>query len=176
LFALLLLICAGCAEGERALTHSDASVQAGEPTGDADVDPAGRDAGKSASANPAVDLNFLLLATLLETERTLIARCPCLIVSGQYESMPECLSALSLGRSWIDCANQVDLRAHDSAATRDNLRCNVAELTQRTECLMGSACKEDAVAACMIQNLGCSLLPWELLSSVASECMIAFSR
>lgn len=168
-FALLLLTSAGCSGSDRVMSQMEAGVTDRAPT-------PGAAAGDGARADAAIDLHFLLIAAILETERSLVARCPCLTASDVYENMSDCLSSMSLGRSWVDCANRLDLSAFDGAATRENLHCNIAQLTQRTECLMASACDEGAIARCMTQSLGCAVLPWQIFSAVASECAIAFSR
>jgi hypothetical protein len=132
----------------------------------------------SASDSPvaAPNLHFLLIAAVLEVERSLIARCPCLTADGHYESEVECVRAVSLGRDWVDCANDMDLSGLDDAESRASLRCNIEEISERTECLMASSCNADAVAECMSKTLGCSMLPLNLLSRVTVECSIAFSH
>jgi hypothetical protein len=129
-----------------------------------------------AAVTANLDIHFLLISAVIEIERSLHARCPCLTETGQYESMRECIDAVSLGRDWVDCANKIDLSGQDDETVRANLRCNIEELTQRSECLMGSACREDAIAACMTQSLGCPMPPLDALSRVAVECNIAFSH
>jgi hypothetical protein len=123
-----------------------------------------------------VDLHFLLVTLLLEMERSLVARCPCQVANGVYKSDAECRRAVNLGQSWVDCVNQRDLSAYEEPELHEPLRCNIAELVQRSECLMGSPCSDDAVAACMMQNLGCPELPYQLLSEVVVECGVALSR
>jgi hypothetical protein len=173
----LLLACASCADGEPAVSERDSGAHAADAAaGDAGTNPTARDAGQPASVDASVDLHFLLITALLEMERTLVVRCPCLTANEQYESESECRRAVNLGRSWIDCVNQLDLSAYDELATRENLRCNIAELSLRTECLMVSACSDSAVAMCMTKSLGCSVLPFELISEVVSACKIALSR
>jgi len=135
-----------------------------------------RDASPAANVDASVDLHFLVIATLIEIERTLIARCPCLTAAGEYDSEAECLSGVSIGRNWVDCANRVDLTSDDSDARRENLRCNIAELSLRTECLSGSSCAQEAIAACMAQSLECPVLPYDVISKVVTECTIALSR
>lgn len=170
LYALLLLTLFGCADTARA------PVDAYDAGTDAAVHRT--DAGRSlaSTVDASVDLHFLVIATLLEMERSLVARCPCLTAAGEYESESQCRSALSLGSNWIDCANRVDLRSDDSDQTREKLRCNIEELSVRTECLTGSSCAKDAIAMCMTQSLGCPVPPYDLLSKVVSECTIALSR
>lgn len=180
LFGLLLLTWVGCAEGERVVLDAGTALQ------DAGHD-AGHDAGKGAAApkldagpktptDAALDIHFLLIATLLEMERSLLARCPCLTAAGEYDSASDCLSAVNFGRSWIDCANQVDVSAHDTEEIRESLRCNIAELSLRSECLMGSSCAADAIAMCMTQSLACAGIPFEVIGEVVSECKITLSR
>lgn len=169
---LLLIACVGCADAERVVI--DASIQLHDAGQDAG--PGKLDAEPSAPVDASLDIQFLVIATLLEMERSLIARCPCLTAAGEYDSASECLNAVNLGRNWIDCANRVDLSAHDNEETRENLRCNIAELSLRSECLMGSSCAADAIATCMTQSHDCTELPYELLSNVVSECMITLSR
>lgn len=175
---LLVLQLTACADGAAPVQDErDASVRARATDAEATTPALPRDAGEQVNAvDAAVDLHFLVLAILLEMERSLVVRCPCLTANGLYESASECLSAVSLGRGWIDCANQIDLSAYDDAMTREDLRCSIAELTVRTECLMASTCSNDAVAMCMTQSLDCEPLPFELLSSVVSACMITLSR
>jgi hypothetical protein len=173
---LLLITSVGCADAERVVI--DASTQLHDAGHDASTDAGPRklDAETSAPVDASLDIQFLVIATLLEMERSLIARCPCLTAAGEYDSVSECLRAHNLGRNWIDCANRVDLSAHDNDETRESLRCNIAELSLRSECLMGSSCAADAIAMCMTQSLDCTELPYEVISNVVSECMITLSR
>ena len=169
---LLLMTFVGCADAEHVVTDAgakldDAGTDAGAPKADAEP---------STPIDASLDIQFLVIATLLEMERSLIARCPCLTAAGEYDSAAECLRAVNLGRNWIDCANRVDLSAHDNNETRESLRCNIAELSLRSECLMGSSCAADAIAMCMTQSLNCTGLPYEVISNVVSECMITLSR
>jgi hypothetical protein len=164
-FGLLLMLCLACAKDDDEPAKKDA--------GAAD---AGKDAGPQVRGDASLDLHALLIAALIETERTLIARCPCLTEAGQFESMQACVRALSLGRTWVDCANALDLTGMDHAQVRANLHCSLEELTQRTECLTGSGCASADVAACMSQSLGCPQLPLDLLSRVAVECSIGLSH
>jgi hypothetical protein len=161
----LLLIQGGCTAAARAVGDAGA-----EPRDSATHEP---DAAPPGTAS--FDLHFLVVAALLEMERSLIARCPCLTLQGEYDSASQCRSAVALGSHWIECANRIDLSAFDSTETRESLRCSVAELSQRSECLMGSACTADAIAGCMTQSFGC-MLPLELFSQVASTCEISLSR
>ncbi|HTU62509.1 MAG TPA: hypothetical protein VMF89_28810, partial [Polyangiales bacterium] len=163
---------------ERVVT--DAGAEPSDAATDLDAAPSKPDAGRvpqtTTPVDASLDIQFLVIATVLEMERSLTARCPCLTVAGEYDSTSECLSAVSLGRHWIDCASRVDLSAQDSAETRENLRCNIAQLSLRSECLMGSSCAADAIAACMTQSLDCAEIPYELISQVVSECKITLSR
>jgi hypothetical protein len=137
---------------------------------------ASTDSGPAPHADASLDLHDLLIVALVETERTLLARCPCLAEKAVYKSMQECVDRVSLGRSWVECANALDLTGMDDAEIRANLRCSIEELMQRTDCLMGSACTDEAVAICMSQSLNCSMLPLNVLSRVAVECDIGFSH
>jgi len=129
-----------------------------------------------AAGGGELDLHALLIAALIETEGSLVARCPCLTASGVYDSMRACSDAVTFGRNWIDCVNGLDLTTEDDPEVRTNLHCNIRELKQRSECLRGSSCSDDDVVRCMSQTLDCPKLPLELLSQVAVECQIAFSR
>lgn len=176
LCAVLLMTCVGCADAERTVAdsgpaRSDAGPSSAHATGPVLVAPS-----PATTVAAEVDLPFLVIATILEMERSLIARCPCLTAAREYDSASECLRAVSLGRHWIDCANRVDFSGHDSEEMRENLRCNIAELSLRSECLMGSSCTSDAIATCMTQSLSCGVLPYELISNVVSECKITLSR
>lgn len=181
LCALLLMTGVGCGASEHALADSgtapsDAGQDATDATDATGVPIPVLDAAPATPIDASVDLPFLLIAVLLEMERSLIARCPCLTAAGEYDSASECLSRTSLGRNWIDCANRVDLSGYDSDETREALRCNVEQLSLRSDCLMGSSCASDAIAACMTQTLNCADLPYELISKVVTECMITLSR
>ncbi|HET8934945.1 MAG TPA: hypothetical protein VFN67_15965 [Polyangiales bacterium] len=143
---------------------------------DAMSDAASTDSGPAVHADASLDLHDLLIVALIETERTLLARCPCLAEKAVYKSMRECVEHVSLGRSWVECANALDLTGMDDAEVRANLRCSIEELLQRTDCLMGSACTDEAVATCMSQSLDCPMLPLNVLSRVAVECDIGFSH
>ena len=166
---LLLTLSVACGDSDKKPARSDASVQ------DAKVD-ASTDAGPKARADASLDLHDLLIVALIETERTLLVRCPCLAEKGIYKSRQECVENVSLGRSWVDCANALDLTGMDDAMVRANLRCSIEELMQRTDCLMASSCSDDAVAACMSLTLDCPMLPLNTLSRVAVECDIGFSH
>lgn len=173
---LLLTTHLGCADPTQVATGASAErSDAGTDAATSKLD-AGRAPDKTSPTDASLDIQFLVIATLLEMERSLIARCPCLTAAGEYESASECLSTVNLGRNWIDCANRVDLSAHDSDEARDNLHCNIAELSRRSECLMGSSCAPPAIATCMTQTLDCTELPYELIGKVVSECKIALSR
>jgi hypothetical protein len=171
-FVLVILTSESCTDRERAVSEADGGAR----VIDAGIGPTPRNGGQTGSVDASVDLHFLLITALLEMERTLVARCPCLTADGQYESESECRGAVNLGRNWVDCASQLDLSQQDEPEIRENLRCNISELSLRTECLTGSACSDVAVAMCMTQSLGCQVLPFELLSEVVSECKIALSR
>jgi hypothetical protein len=176
LCGLLLITCVSCSSAERAVTDAGTAFQdAGHDAG-TDTGARALDAETSMQIDASLDIQFLVIATVLEMERSLIARCPCLTAAGEYDSASECLSAVNFGRNWIDCANRVDLSAHDNDETREGLRCNIAELSLRSECLMGSSCAADAIAMCMTQSLQCTGLPYELISNVVSQCMITLSR
>jgi hypothetical protein len=41
---------------------------------------------------------------------------------------------------------------------------------------MGSACREEAIAVCMTDAQACPMLPLNVFSQLATECMIAFSH
>jgi hypothetical protein len=175
----VLILSVACAGDERAAAAAahDAGAQrtdASDPSDEDDADT--QDATVDATAKGELDLRSLLIAELIETESSLVARCPCLTASGAYESMSKCLQAVSLGRNWIDCANALDLSKQDSPEIRANLRCSIQELRQRGQCLMGSSCSNADVGACMSETLNCPKLPLELLSQVAVQCQIAFSR
>lgn len=167
--ALLFTWSAACGDGDKPPTPNDASVQ------DTMTD-ASTDAGPKVHADASLDLHDLLIVALIETERTLLARCPCLAEKGIYKSMQECIDSVSLGRSWVECANALDLTGMDDAMVRANLRCSIEELMQRTDCLMASSCSDEAVAVCMSQTLNCPMLPLNTLSRVAVECNIGFSH
>jgi hypothetical protein len=168
--ALLLSLCVACESEPRLDSGTQPVLDAGRPPDVATTTQ------PVASADASIDLHFLLIAAMIEVERSLIARCPCLIENGAYDSMSQCVKAVSLGRDWVDCANTLELSDQDDDALRDSLRCNIEELTQRSECLMGSACSDEAVATCMTQSLGCAMLPLDALSRVTVECGIALSR
>lgn len=170
---LLLLTCVGCADDARPIedavaVSSDAGVDASPQNASDD--------GEVAPVKASVDLHFLLISALIEMERSLVARCPCLTAAGAYESVTTCMNTVSLGRDWIDCVDRADFSHADNESIRENLRCNIAELNERTECLMGSSCAEAAIAACLTQSRGCPGLPYEVFSEVATNCMIALSR
>lgn len=167
MFGLLLALAAACTDS----ADNPARAAGEEHASDAAAKP---DAGPKQKVSP--DVHTLLITALLELERTLLARCPCYVEKGLYETKQACVDAVSLGRSWVDCANAADLGELDDVQARANLRCTIEELSQRTECLMGSACTDEAVATCMTQSLGCPMLPLDPLSQVAVECTIAFSH
>jgi hypothetical protein len=171
----LLALCCACAD--RDVEHAHAADAGQQPHADASTTPQrDRDAGQKAGAEASLDVHFLLIATFLEIERSLLARCPCLTDMGLYETRADCNRAVGLGHDWVACANMLDLSQQDSEQVRATLRCNVEELSQRSECLMGSACREEAIAACMTDGLGCPMLPLNLFSEVATECRIALSH
>lgn len=166
---LLLTLSVACGDDAKKPARSDAAVP------DTMTD-ASTDAGPKIKADASLDLHDLLIVALIETERTLLARCPCLAETGVYKTMQECVDHVSLGRAWVECANALDLTGMDDAMVRANLRCSIEELMQRTDCLMGSACNNDAVAECMSLTLNCPMLPLDVLSRVAVECSIGFSH
>lgn len=168
---LLLVLFVACADDDKAAQTDASTHEPAKPLSDA-----GKDAGPQLGGDTPPDLHALLIATLIETERALIARCPCLAEIGSFKSKQECVRALSLGRDWVECSNATDLTGQDDAAVRANLRCNLQELSQRTECLTGSSCDEKAVVACMSPSLSCPMLPLDVLSHVAVECSISLSR
>lgn len=134
------------------------------------------DAGAPAASGGELDLHSLVVAALIETESSLVARCPCLTASGVYASMRACTDAVTLGRNWIDCVNGLDLTTQDDPQVRESLHCSIRELKQRSECLRGSSCSDDDIVMCMTEMLSCPKLPLELLSRVAVDCQIALSR
>jgi hypothetical protein len=176
----VLILSVACAGDERAADTAarDAGAKRADASDPRDEEDAGRQdaAVQDATVKGELDLRSLLIAELIETESSLVARCSCLTASGVYESMSKCLDAVSLGRNWVDCANALDLSAQDSPEIRANLRCNIQELSQRSQCLLGSSCSDTDIAACMTATLNCAKLPLELLSQIAVQCHIAFSR
>lgn len=180
IWSIWLLVSGGaCSTAPDARQVTDAADQPSPRLTDAgadenEPDDGALDAGRAGDIT--ADLHLLLIAALIETERSLTARCECLVQGGRYPSVAECDEAVSFGRDWVDCVNGLDLSGMDQADVRAGLHCTIEQTAQRGECLMGSSCNDEAVAACMTAGLDCPMVPLDLLSQLVTHCSIAFSH
>ena len=158
LCALLILPLSGaCRDDDAPATQaaSDAAVDASLPIGRMD-----------AGQTPLIEL---VRSEIDLYDRRIRAGCPCLVASGAYPSVAECLRLGLSGPDWASCEARA-LANYDSPSTRDKSQCYFQYLAEAAMCTEAAACDKDKLASCGTPDLDCLASQNERLNLVIAAC------
>jgi hypothetical protein len=157
---IFLWICAACGGDDQAAPPPHA---AGHEAADHD------DAGQAPSNSTPADAHFSVTAFLLEIERGTFLTCPCSVQRGEYPSMQDCVEKVSFKPGWQACVAGVELPGEEADVSA-RLRCALAELQHRNNCLEPAPCTSTVMALCQADTLHCPKLDPGVLTAVIDVC------
>jgi hypothetical protein len=128
------------------------------------------DAGRDAAADVEHgELERILGDWIAEWDRQMSTQCECLVESGAYERMDECVAYLRSGAGWLDCVSDA-LADRDSEATRATGRCVLAQLRSRNECLETTECGTEARGQCSDLTIACAVVDPAVTVLISEQC------
>lgn len=167
--SLVWIVSAACA------TESDSPSPALDAGAELATDASTREAPVLGDPQPP-DIHFSIIALLIEITRGFSERCPCQVEGGSFASVRECIDLVSLKPGWTDCVNRVEVP--DTPRVREQLRCQIAALSQQADCLGAAMCTEEAFDECLKDTSGCEMIDLTVLNPVVLACAdaLTFSR
>lgn len=127
------------------------------------------DAGDTDASDPDDELRQIIAESIAAYDRQVESSCPCFVENGGYESVDECLMWQKSADHWVSCGTDA-IKAYDSPALRDGIRCLVERADANIACNDMIACNSPERETCNQSLIQCFAQVSEVLLVLDGKC------